>query len=256
MALFIYILLLLLIAALIGVGIAYFVRHHPGLDRFRQGRGGDEGDFVTVVGGFYAILLAFMVLVVWTRFDQAENIVDQEANAVANLFRIAQSLPQPWQDEIEEYCREYVRLVTTDEWPAMAHDSSSPAVWALNEQMWERFARMEMQGIGDETLRQQALAQFVSATTYRRERLFMARSGLPSVLWVTILVTGMLVITCAVVFGTGSFALHAYKGAVLGAMIVLILFIIWALSHPFAGFVRVMTDPFTNTLTVFATADR
>jgi len=47
------------------------------------------------VGVIYAVLLAFAILVVWERFNQADTDVAAEASAAATIFRLAQNLDAP-----------------------------------------------------------------------------------------------------------------------------------------------------------------
>ncbi len=41
------------------------------------------------VGVIYSVLLAFSVIVVWEKFNEAETVVAQEAGAAATLYRLA-----------------------------------------------------------------------------------------------------------------------------------------------------------------------
>src|SRR5689334_21146001 len=51
------------------------------------------GTFVQTLGGIYAVLLAFVVIVVWGQFNDARSFVDREANALVDLHRTASGLP-------------------------------------------------------------------------------------------------------------------------------------------------------------------
>jgi len=44
------------------------------------------------VGVLYAVLLAFAVVVVWEKFNQAESEVAKEAGAAATVFRLTQGV--------------------------------------------------------------------------------------------------------------------------------------------------------------------
>src|SRR5690348_2537868 len=44
------------------------------------------------VGVLYAVLLAFVVVVVWEKFNQAESEVAKEAGAAATVFRLSQGV--------------------------------------------------------------------------------------------------------------------------------------------------------------------
>src|SRR4029078_2782910 len=52
------------------------------------------GFIFSAVGAIYGVLLAFMVLVVWQSFDEAQVTVEQEANTLVNVFRLGQELQE------------------------------------------------------------------------------------------------------------------------------------------------------------------
>ena len=68
-----------------------FVRRHIGLDRLRTNNEVAGFKFATV-GVIYAVLLAFAIVVVWERFNQADNDVAKEAGAAATVLRLTQGL--------------------------------------------------------------------------------------------------------------------------------------------------------------------
>ena len=78
------------------------------------------GTFVQTLGGIYAVLLAFVVIVVWGQFNEARSYVDREANALVDLHRTASGLPAHSRTIIQRGLRDYVDAVLNDEWEAMA----------------------------------------------------------------------------------------------------------------------------------------
>jgi Protein of unknown function (DUF4239) len=75
----------------------------------------------------YAVLLAFVVIIVWGQFDATHIRVRKEADALSNLFREAQVFPASIQQAILDAVHTYARAVIEDEWPAMARGAESPA---------------------------------------------------------------------------------------------------------------------------------
>src|SRR5690242_5567668 len=78
------------------------------------------GTFVQTLGGIYAVLLAFVVVVVWGQFNEGRSYVDREANALIDLHRTASGLPAHSRTIIQNSLRDYVDAVLRDEWRAMA----------------------------------------------------------------------------------------------------------------------------------------
>src|SRR5712672_393386 len=49
---------------------------------------------LNIIGTTYAVILGFMLYTVWTDFVTANLNVDLEANALRNVYRLAQGLPE------------------------------------------------------------------------------------------------------------------------------------------------------------------
>src|SRR5262245_42570359 len=52
------------------------------------------GYIYSVVGVVYAVLLAFIAIVVWQQHTQVQSYIEQEANQLGDLYRIAQVFPE------------------------------------------------------------------------------------------------------------------------------------------------------------------
>src|SRR5215831_729684 len=61
---------------------------------FKQLRSNNEvaGFKFATIGVLYAVLLAFAVIVVWEKFNQAESEVAKEAGAAATVFRLTRGI--------------------------------------------------------------------------------------------------------------------------------------------------------------------
>src|SRR5688572_18084089 len=78
------------------------------------------GNHLQTLGTIYAVLLAFIVFVVWTQFNDARQHVECEANELLDLFRTAGALPHPRRERVRVGLVLYVDAVLEREWPAMA----------------------------------------------------------------------------------------------------------------------------------------
>ena len=48
---------------------------------------------LSILGTTYAVIVGFMLYTVWTNFGLADLNADAEANAVVNVYRLAEGLP-------------------------------------------------------------------------------------------------------------------------------------------------------------------
>ncbi len=109
--------------------------------------------------------------------------------------------------------------------------------------------RLGVQGVEPATdaqgaLRTQALAELDELEEGRVLRLVLVRQGLPSILWVLLVVGGALTIAFPFLFGIDAAWLHAATVAGLTVLVSLILYVIGVLDYPFGGGVRVRPEAF------------
>src|SRR3970282_1952660 len=91
------------------------------------------GNYLQTLGTIYAVLLAFVVVVVWQQFNDARSAVEREANEVLDRFRTVSGVPHPARGELREHLQAYVSAVLEKEWQAMARnqDGVFEEVWSL-----------------------------------------------------------------------------------------------------------------------------
>ena len=74
---------------------------------------------LSILGTTYAVILGFMLYTVWTNFGAAELNAENEANALGNLYRLAQGLPDPQRGQVEVLARSYAETVIDQDWHAL-----------------------------------------------------------------------------------------------------------------------------------------
>jgi hypothetical protein len=71
---------------------------------------------IPLIGEIYAVLLAFMIFVIWTQFTEVENCVLREANSLNELLRYTAFLSDDHRGPVRRAVSQYVRLVLEQEW--------------------------------------------------------------------------------------------------------------------------------------------
>ncbi len=213
---------------------------------FQEGTNDIEGIYLAVVAAIYAVILAFMVFVVWTKYDAASNTVDQEASALMDVQRIAQALPDPYPAQFREHCRAYAVAVVDHDWPNMAkkertRDSAGRDALDL---VWKDLFALQHDARIDTVSRDHLYDRLLVINDARRSRLRTARTDLPAVLWTLLYFGGGLTVFVAAVFSVEKIGLHLFKAVALTLLIFMALFVVQALDHPFRGFARLDASAF------------
>ncbi len=78
-----------------------------------------SGQVFQLAGVLYAVLVAFLVVVVWEQFGDAEDATQAEASAIAELLRDSTAIPAASRVEVQQSLIAYTRDVIDDELPRM-----------------------------------------------------------------------------------------------------------------------------------------
>ncbi len=197
------------------------------------------GFIYAVLGVVYAVLLGLMVVAVWEQWNAAAGRADEEASELAEVFWIADRMPKSDGHHIQELVRAYARVVVEEEWPLMRQGKSSQKAWDLLDEIRSGVQDFQPSTPAQQVLYEQGLERVHELADARRERLLDADQGLPSILWVVLLIGGVVVIGFTYLFGLDSTVTHLLMVAALALVIALVLFTVAELDFPFRGDIRI-----------------
>jgi hypothetical protein len=235
------------LAILLAVGGLALVQHLVPW-QLRQQHNDVAGFIYAVLGVMYAVLLGFTTIVVWEDFELARSTTDSEANELAELFWLAHEFPEPQGERLQELARSYAEVVIDEEWSLMEQGQASQRAGALAEEMRLSIQDFEPDTDAEQVLYDQGLQRVYDLVDQRRLRLLEAGQGMPRVLWGVLAVGGVIVVGFTYLFGLENTRSHTLMIAALAAVIVLVLFTIYALDHPFSGVTQVEPEAFESVL--------
>jgi hypothetical protein len=114
------IIFLLVVFSMVSVFGFYLVRILVPLERLKQNHE-VAGFTFGVIGAFYGLLLAFVIVAAWERFDRADAEVQTEGVALTSLYRLAKGFTQPVAGDMQKAIRTYTHKAINVEWPDMAN---------------------------------------------------------------------------------------------------------------------------------------
>jgi hypothetical protein len=233
----------------------YVVRHYIKLSRLRTNNEIAGFKFATV-GVLYAVLLAFAVIVVWEKFNEADNIVAKEAGAAATIYRLSNGINVEQGTAISKALSDYLDAAITKDWPAMQRGKASRAATETLNNVYSAVLKYRPADNSGAILLAELLRQVDAIGEARRARLVTANGIVPGIVWLVLF--GGAAITIGFTFFFGAENLRA-QSAMTGALSVLVfagLLTIVAIDHPFAGQVRVGPEPLVAVVDDFGTASQ
>jgi hypothetical protein len=162
------------------------------------------GMIYAVIYVLYALALAFSLFIVWSGFREAQLATDNEADAVGDLYLLAQQFPEPERHRIQELCRSYARVVAEEEWPLLGGDRAgrgSPRAQELIDELVETVEHFEPATSTQQTLYGQGITLVQVLDDNRELRLMESHQGVPFILWVILGGGGVLTVSFGFLFG-------------------------------------------------------
>jgi hypothetical protein len=199
-----------------------------------------------ILGTTYAVILGFMLYSVWTAFGDANLNVDLEANALRNLYRLAEGLPKQQRTLLEAQTRNYADAVIQHDWPAMAHSQVPEQSHEINEDMWRTLMSVKLASPSEIIAEDHALTELSALTEHRRTRMIQSTFRLPVIFWCVLLVGGAVTVFSASLFGSENAVLHAIQVFSFTLLITLVLLAIADVNLPFQGSVHISNYAFVR----------
>jgi hypothetical protein len=234
-------------AVVLGV-VACFVLLHALLQRRLKSevlrRHNDVAGFLfSAVGVLYAVVLGFVVVVVWQKYDDAVSNVENEVDAVANLYHVVDAFPMTERNQIRAGLRAYAETVALVEWPLMNRDQEVPET---GTKQLEGIAYMvdtfSPHNFKEFAAQQAAISNEQRLLDARRSRLIESVPAVPSVLWFALVAGALSMVAFCYIFGVENRSAQLMMTAILVGLIGMLFVVISEFSTPFSGSVRISVD--------------
>jgi hypothetical protein len=206
------------------------------------------GPIYSVLGVVYAVILAFVVIVVWEQFNSAESTANNEATQIVTIYRDIMLFPDSIRVPIRRSLLEYARSVITEEWTADDRAEVGSRALAAYDRLWADFTTIRPSSQLEEIWLNQLLQRLNTLEDMRSLRLLDRESSVPRLMWILLIAGGVLTIGFAMFFSTERTLPLALMVSALSATIVFALFLIVEIDHPFVGAVRVEPEAFEHAI--------
>jgi hypothetical protein len=246
-------LLIVVLPTAIAMSGPVIVRRMVRLDRLRTNNEVAGFKFATV-GVIYAVLLAFAIVVVWEKFNAAENDVAKEASAAATVYRLSEGLNAEHRAAVRGAVAAYLKDVINKDWPAMERGTGDPDVTSALTNVYTVVLNSRAGDRSNEFLLTEILRQLDNISLTRRTLLVSADGNVPEILWFVLVGGAIITVGYTFFFGTPNLRAQSLMTGALSAVVFSGLLTAVVIDHPFAGSVKVVPEPLVRVLADFAGA--
>jgi len=198
----------------------------------------------STLGTTYAVILGFMLYTVWTSYGEADLNVDHEANALLDVYRLADGIPEPQRTQLKTLARSYAKAVINRDWPEMSRNEELMESAAASAEMWNTVTSVRPTSSSEVTAQEDLRSELGSLSQHRFTRLLQSSARLPNVLWCVLLVGGVLTIVAACTFGAENVKLQTLQIFSFSLLVSLSLVAIADIHRPFHGLIHVSDTAF------------
>jgi len=145
------------------------------------------GFTIAVIGVIYAVLLAFVVIVVWQQYNDSDTRYGEEVASIADVYAYTRELPPREGVDMRLQIRRYVGLMIDDEWPLMLHGGFSLRASKVIGSVQNELADKRPTDLRGALLQSQMLKSIREARDNRQHRLADNANSLPMVMWVALI---------------------------------------------------------------------
>ena len=201
------------------------------------------GFMFAVVGVVYAVLLAFLAIGVWERFDAAETLVHDEASQLVVVYRRVDAFPSA-SVALRKQIARYVDLVISDEWPKMNAGSQSSAANRLIENIAYQVRHLRVTTATQQDLLMSLIDGLQGTMMDRNDRLLLSNTGINTFLWAILFFGAAGVLLFSYLFAFKSIGAQIAMTGLLAFSLSLVLYLIAVMDYPYRGDVRIQATPF------------
>jgi Protein of unknown function (DUF4239) len=229
---------LLVVAVAIG-GHLLFRRYVPPAVLRRQND--IVGFTVAIVAVLYAVVLGFIVIVVWEEFGMAEDLVRREVANAKSLH--ADSLVFKGRAHIVDDLSRYAQDVACEEWEAMQHGKEGTGAAAAMDRLVRDVTSVEPRTERERIAYGDALTLVHQQLALRSERLLRNTGGVQIIMWLALITGAAITIGFTYLLGAANFNVQLAATGLLSFLIGVLFSLILALNSPFRGAVHVGPEP-------------
>lgn len=235
-------LVMMAVAAVLSiVGILIFHRFVP--HRSLRVHNDIAGPIFSTLGVVYAVLLGFMVVVVWQNFDRTKTNVEMEMSCLADLYMNSAAFEPGFRDNVRNgiaaYAKEAIR-----EWDMLARGKGSSEALEVLGRIVTLYSKYPFRSENEKIFLEESITKINDLLNLRVLRLTAAKAGIHDLLWFVLVIGGVVTIVFTIFFGTENLKAKVLMSTLLAVLIALVLFTILEFSLPFVGSARVSCEPF------------
>lgn len=198
------------------------------------------GFLFLAIASFYALLLSFVVFVVWGQLNEIHNNVSKEGSSALGLYRDIKFYPDTIESKrLMVVYLDFVYNVLDEEIPNMEKMQTSVKTPESFNKVFHKMERLNPKDFFQIQLVTEMFRHLNELAIYRGLRNASIETEIPSPMWLPIILGAFITLFCSMLLDIEHMRMHITLNIILGVFIGMFLFIIVLLDHPYTGSLQV-----------------
>ncbi|MBK9248302.1 MAG: DUF4239 domain-containing protein [Ignavibacteria bacterium] len=194
------------------------------------------GFLFLAIASFYALLLSFVVFVVWDQLNETRANASKEGSSALGLYRDIKFYPDTLESkQLMKVYLDFVYNVIDDEFPNMERMKLSRLTLESFSRVFDKLEHLNPKNQFQVQLVAEMFSHLNELSTFRGLRVTSMETEIPPPIWLPIILGAVITIIFALLLDIEHKRMHIALTTLLGAFIGMILFTIILLDHPFTG---------------------
>jgi hypothetical protein len=215
-----------------------------------------SGFIYNAVCVIYAVLIAFVVFVIWGNLEKTNSKIEGEANNLLNVYYDANAYPDSIKKEIQSTIRDYVNDVINKEWKSLAEGKPDSAATKSFVRLNRTFLSIKTSDVANTEVLTQAMENMKDVREFRRHRILSSKQSMPDILWLVLILSTAIIVAFTFFFSVKNIWQNNVMISFLIFVCVLVLYLIYVLDHPYVGVDAIKPDAFQPLLDIIIRAGK
>lgn len=206
---------------------------------------------VTTTSAMFALMMAFSAAGIWQESQQAHVAVQREANALENLYGLAEGFPPELKERTRADVRAYAKQVLEGDWPAMLRREAFIAlIYDKSENILISLLEAISREAGARSLpaATSAIGQIVEVRSARLQRITLATQGVTHAQWLAMILIAVAALTALAMIHNHELASQLLAVGLYAVAASAAFFVVMAHDRPFVGRISVSSQPIAHLL--------
>jgi len=231
-------------AALAGALGLYAILRSAGFYDFTAREAEGLSTLVQLVGSIYAVLLAFVIFVIWGQFTDVEDCVIRECNSLDDVLRFSRYLDADSYANIRRAIANYSSHVLRHEWGALGDGRSDPQAETIFLKFLASVVEATPRTDGEQRMHARLIDMAQKASERRDERVARSLTRIPPTLSALVQTIASMLLLLVFVYPFRYWYTGAAGFVLVAALLFLANFVMVDTDNPLKGVWNVSSAPF------------